>query len=759
MKKHSPGCTCCKPKLFTNPVSYGQVLTPASHPGGSVQGIGRGWGFHSGSDPLIGDHVGGLHDDYDFPYWAKVFGGRENHVGRPGGLSQFIENAFSWFRVPTFGEPLGIFRDRNTGHFLLQSLSLARHDRSAPVLDWNGNILSMPRWQWGAVWYDLTLNQFVGEGLRGEGPAEIPITIWPEAAYVGPQEGGAIRFGDSPTIVLHPPEATPTIGGREVSNYEVFMFAPARAELAEHGRLRFAESTVSSQYFETPEGEMFAPAEQELLVEYSAWRWTQEANNQYEYTLTPEERYGYTPRDLYAGEMTAYFQSMERSQPHGVVKMEDGKVVEQYLIDGAVSPAIQTRQEAPQAGGPAGSVFNAPPLARGNAIWAANGDECRHLVYAYRYTADFSVAVVTGESEGTLLDYADVPYPNPQDIKPVERMYTEDILGVTRVKVPSVFPYAIEAPLVDEVHDALEWRDHCAAVFVCNNDKVMGPVPVYSGQKNYRRFVDESRFEFDGETYPRPVAAQPQGVLVYSTAKEDWFFIARLTDYLVLPYDAYYLQTESLRDKIPIEDDDRYGFSGMHESPVIFDDMFGDGAPQHPYLVFDGQMNEVARFVVDAYTEVERQVDWGFPFSQGWGITPTDSAYHAAENAEDKEVTEAGSMFFPTWACEGWDNKIYFGTTEPGPSGLGGTFRFDPSNLTIHRLYDGMRFDHNRYEVTAGDSDDLPMTSSGNAIEWHPGFLNGGNHNVHAFPRNPGTASTPPKSSWHQPGFPPLTVP
>mgnify|MGYP001206939028 CR=1 FL=1 len=748
MKQHSPGCTCCKPFLFTTGDSFFQTLLPTAT--GPSTGLFESTPSHVGGRSWYGKWL----DDFDYPYWAKVYGGREASLGRPGRFSAFLQDTFGWWdAVPTGGGPLGIFRDKETGHYLIQIISFFYRDGTLPEATFSG--MTMPRFRWGAAWYDITRNHYVGEDLEGGGPHQVPITVWPEAE----QEqlpSRAIRLDGEDVLLLHTPEATPTNGGREVSDYDVAMYSPARAELSDHGRKRSrlpgppfggtmfkpAHGYFGGDYYETADGEIFDLTEEVLLAEYHEWRWIWDADTGYSEELTLIEDYGYTVRAEYVGELIEHFQSMETNQPHGVVKMKDGEVVERYLIPGAVSPAILTRNEAPQSRrselelsewGLNLYIYNSPPLGRGNTTWAANGDSCRHLVYGYKYTVDIITPVITGEVERSVWDYTDVPRPNPENINPVEMVYTEDLLGSTRVNVPSLFPYDIEAPLVDEVHDLLEWKDHRAAVFYCNNAKVLGPVPVYIGTKVYRKKVANwlghliTGYTYDEDEYPRTVAGQPQGVVVYSDAAKDWFFIAKMTGYLVLDYDKYYSLTEGLTDQVPTEVIHQgTGEPIIGDAPVRFFE-----SDQNPFLIFDGSMKEVGRFIVDSY--------------------PTSTvalSYLTAEHARENHPPDSN---YPTWGTEGWDGKIYFGTGEAA-SGIGGTWRYDPSDGTLDRVYDGIKAN----EI---DPDrDLTAESDTPPSRWYPGYLEDFGHNVQALPRNPTEAGQPPKTTPTL-GFPPLTVP
>ena len=89
MKQHSPGCTCCKPSLFTNDLSYARILENSptfisDGPFAAPRGLSFGVDSH------------GDHDTYDFPWWAKIWGGNLKHMGRDGGFSAILGDLFGW---------------------------------------------------------------------------------------------------------------------------------------------------------------------------------------------------------------------------------------------------------------------------------------------------------------------------------------------------------------------------------------------------------------------------------------------------------------------------------------------------------------------------------------------------------------------------------------------------------------------------------------------------------------------------------------
>ena len=183
-------------------------------------GLGEPQGLGFGVEPFIGDH-----DTYDFPWWAKIWGGIIKHMGRDGGFSRVLGDLYNWGdftqgglepqgvipfdsqvdnplvgssmgdyqgipeelpegvfgRFFPWGTPCGIFRDEKSGHFLIQSMSIYKAEKELEVFTgWFGDNYFPWRFRWGAFWYDLTLNEFVGENhnTAANAPVNVPVTTW-----------------------------------------------------------------------------------------------------------------------------------------------------------------------------------------------------------------------------------------------------------------------------------------------------------------------------------------------------------------------------------------------------------------------------------------------------------------------------------------------------------------------------------------------------------------------------------------------------
>lgn len=799
MKKHSPGCTCCQAKLFTTSAGYAQVLgtTGASGPGGGLIDTGEGWISTFGYDASPSGH-----DSYPFPYWAKVFGGVEKPVARPGGLSAFIANTFNTFQgAPTMGPPLGIFRDGKTGHFLVNALVLWSYEEGVyhqadPSTFGFGTSWDTHSFRWGSVWYDLTENEFVGEDSGPQvGPIDIPVGAWPWAKrspdwtpgtgdslplYATSSGVKSVVFTGEDLRVLTIPRATPSSGGRSTNGHSVISYAAAKlspptglsVEYEEHtgGWMGVIEEGVIGGSTLVGPGVDLDRTEKKEVVTYTAGTNDVPAGTGKGATREEKTIEAWSPAPGFNEEVVGIVEDQEKSSGNGVVAWSGGSMVNRYLIPGAISPARQGFNFIVNYGenfgqSHLGSVGSTgvltddsyfPDFSRAG-CFAANGPQCYHIVYARKFSTSVGEVVIDRYETRTVEDWEEVPLENPmigggeplfivsdflpgggywtttrpeREFKPVEVEYQVPVLGVHTKPVESVFEFDIQAPLIDEIHQEVLPKDQHAGVFLCVNQSTTGPIPVYEGIKKYQRLTTGGQPPgsnirpwsntrpnptWDGEEYPRKVAAQPMGVLVYSTAKNECYYIARLTGQLVCNYDQYYAQTEGLTPIGVFPDPiDQRVKSQRHVGVTYFGDQ------PNPFLIFNSNLTEVARLVGDSYKDGHYQ------------LSPAP-------------VGELEERNYPTWGCEGWDGKIYFGTQYEG-SGEGGAYRFDPSDLTLIRLYDG----RTREEFES-------LSNVKPKSRRPPGFLSDHLHNVQAYPRNPGTATTPAKTVWRT-DFPPLTV-
>ena len=820
MKTHSPGCTCCKPKLFTKGDSWAQLLniTPDFPHWQLIPGFG--WSRQH-------------HGHLNFPFWAKIYGGyslsrlneealdspaREwnSTANHPGRFSTFIEDTFSPAHntIPHPGDSIGLFKNSDNGHYLIQSISKIADTIYDPIdlqMGFGGEVKARS-FQWMALWYDLTVNEWVGENSEGTGgPLHVPITVFPPMEHVGvpvwfdsPWRGveGWLPYGED-VLLLANPESAPDMGGKTVADFEVSMFAPARALTAEFGAKRtelggvdFNPTTVGiGDVWERPDGTKIEMAEVYSAVEYQSRELIYEMGAHpglWVHTgaiKTDEEVLAYRPNQDYAGELTEWIREVEANHGQGVVKIKDGHITDKFLIGGAVSPAILTEDKATMV-----TLQNLrgralPEIGIANKIFACTHSTCRHLVYGFKYSASVPVPVVTGSYDETVKDYTDVPYPNnrwiglgvlnPDYVEPDIITYQRETIGTEDILVPSVFPYTLEAPLVDEIHEVLPFSKHTAALFSCSNDSVLGPVPVYTGIKVYHKRPELTEAElhfgrlpqgFIDEEFPRTVAAQPRGVLVRSHAKGKWYYIARLTEILVLDYDAYYAATEGLTTLRPnpffvnlfseVTDPQVLGPGEVEDHNVKFFD-----EPQNPFLIFDDNMEEVLRYTADTYPMFplvsDDDPDAVGQYAQG---------YLLPENAREIRTAWFGrDELHPQWATEAWDGKIYFGTGTSGKDNMGGTFQFSPGENKVRRVYNGVRgkidldlepgpehFGFNPEKAFPG----LAPGSDRPPSEFLPGYLQFRGHNVLAYPRNVYESWTnqKPDTSLDLPGFPPPTV-
>ena len=1148
MKQHSPGCTCCKPSLFTNDLSYARILENSptfisDGPFAAPRGLSFGVDSH------------GDHDTYDFPWWAKIWGGILKHMGRDGGFSAILGDLFGWgdfvqgglelqlqgdmqarsmgdslgglggipeelpegvySRFLPWGRPCGIFRDKTSGHFLIQSMSIFKGEKELEVFTGYFGDNEFPwRFRWGAFWYDLTLNEFVGENHNTDAnaPVNVPVTTWgwtepgPSVAFI---PAGGVKIEDEIPIILSSPESTPDEGGRKVANHGVVMWTCARspqlegwqwkdwnasypAWITHNGQfdrsypnplnvgldftlpyggmmgpryMEFADGTIIHQLLASDDYTIPGDVTNDGTMAPGPVEWEQGENAVRElynpgYTITnpdgstqviPESAGTYggfgqwypsgrsrrlveeakrqprsakiiMPNPDFTKEVTEKFVEQEELAAHGVVMWKDGKIIDEHLIPGAISPAISSRTFDPaeqridktvgssvdferaglrpwnaaddweqgrtytftrtdshirypgaikaheevtifdieqkldevHVGATASQevtddVVNdnfAMGLGKGSYIYSANGDTCHHLVYGRKYSgevreyevpeadwaqratgwdANYNQTYETynrsvdikefedwsevpkdndlvrrskwhwytgGKSSGiyswgtgvgryaaeykqvredwdrsdklvwqggwaepgemyTLFDgtnmvfgedrgqyvltggqWQDGPPPPPEgfteqdgswefvwyeidwEYEPEKRELQVPILQLKpeATKIPSEFPYEIDAPLEEEINDNLSWGSSHAATFLCKNSEVIGALPTYVGLKYYvprnvmyeQTYFGERMSSSITQSYefaPRIVAAQPDGVLIYSTAKNKVYFIGRVTgETLVVNYDKHYAETESLQASFnkSVKTQGAWGqvvdSTTLAEVPTVFPSL-----ATNPFIVLDGSLNEVGRFNVDKYysgsggtrhyhspaktpeelaaiKEREDELQEGLDNASAEGLLSQSQAVFpppggniggfgstSADPQSDYELFGCYPVWnnsAPVWAAEGWDGKIYFGTS-PAGDGQDGTFQFDPSDLTMRRVFDGRKhFEHpteTRDHSSTAMNDIGPWLAEGSDTprsKWYPGWLSK-TTNMQAFPRNP-TDVTAPAMPIEDPPWPPF---